>query len=423
MSELETKIMDISEDALDSLFDETPDKTVNADTLLGGKKPQKQDTSDEDFEDVEDEDVEETPKKQQKKKAVPKAKKQEPVIEDFEDDDFEEIGDEDDFEDEENDEEPEEDEKAKKAAKKAQKAEQAAEQKDGVFGVLKNTVDYLIQQGAWEDFDGRDEMELNEETYAQLVLEQDRRRVQGMFEELVDSTGAYGKAIIDYVKNGGNPDEIIDLFKEQKQVDSINIDSLEGQKEILKHYYTDVMGWKGEKADRYINNLVLSNELEDEAKEIKDLFTSHYQKEAQRLNSQREAALARQREAEEAFEGNIRSTVRERKDLSPSEKRMVEDYLLRYDQKLPNGNLVNKFYVNFAKMQSNPQDYIDLVLFVMDKQKFVQKVATKEKSQAAADAFKFIKGNGAVSSKKGSGYDQVRKNDKMGGFDWGLPSR
>jgi hypothetical protein len=74
-------------------------------------------------------------------------------------------------------------------------------------------------------------------------------------------------------------------------------------------------------------------------------------------------------------------------------------------------------------MQANPADYIDLVLFVMDKQKFVQKVATKEKTEAAASAFKFIKGNGAVSAKKGSSYEQIRKNDKVTGFDWGLPSK
>jgi hypothetical protein len=244
-----------------------------------------------------------------------------------------------------------------------------------------------------------------------------------MFDEMVDSTGTFGKAIIDFVKNGGNPDEIIDLFKEQKQIESINIDSLDGQKEIIKHYYTEVMGWKPEKADKYISNLVLADELEEEAKDVKESIGAFYQKEAQRLNAEREEFAARQKEAEQAFESNIRSAVKERKDLTPTERKTVEEYLLRYDQKLPNGNMVNKFYVNFAKMQANPADYIDLVLFVMDKQKFVQKVATKEKTEAAANAFKFIKGNGAVSAKKGSSYEQMRKNDKVTGFDWGLPSK
>jgi hypothetical protein len=44
-----------------------------------------------------------------------------------------------------------------------------------------------------------------------------------MFEELLDSTGVYGKAIIGHIKNGGNPDEIIDIFKEQKALQSLDL--------------------------------------------------------------------------------------------------------------------------------------------------------------------------------------------------------
>jgi hypothetical protein len=417
MDGLETTIVNIDESALEQLFDETPEKTVNADTLIGGQKGKASSQT----EDDEVEEVEET----SKKKAVPKQPKvkQEEAIVDLDDSDIEDFNDE---ETEEEEVEEEEEEKPKKSTKKAeavQKTQESEEKKGEVLSVLKNTVDYLIEQGAWEDFDGREEMDLDEETYAKLVMEQDKRRVQSMFDEMVDSTGTFGKAIIDFVKNGGNPDEIIDLFKEQKQIESINIDSLDGQKEIIKHYYTEVMGWKPEKADKYISNLVLADELEEEAKDVKESIGAFYQKEAQRLNAEREEFAARQKEAEQAFESNIRSAVKERKDLTPTERKTVEEYLLRYDQKLPNGNMVNKFYVNFAKMQANPADYIDLVLFVMDKQKFVQKVATKEKTEAAANAFKFIKGNGAVSAKKGSSYEQMRKNDKVTGFDWGLPSK
>lgn len=419
MDGLETTIVNIDESALEQLFDETPEKTVNADTLLGGQKgnPSKQPET---VEEDEDEEVEETPKKKAAPKAKVKQEEQQTAIIDLNDSDIEEFNDE---QEEETEEEDEEEEKPKKSTKKnPQAAQEATEKKESVLSVLKNTVDYLVEQGAWEDFDGREEMDLDEETYAKLVVEQDKRRVQGMFDEMVDSTGTFGKAIIDFVKNGGNPDEIIDLFKEQKQVDSINIETLDGQKEIIKHYYTEVMGWKPEKTDKYISNLVLSNELDSEAQEVKEHIGSYYQKEAQRLNSEREEFANRQKEAEQAFESNIKSTIKERKDLTLNERKTVEDYLLRYDQKLPNGNMVNKFYVNFAKMQANPADYIDLVLFVMDKQKFVQKVATKEKTEAAASAFKFIKGNGAVSSKKGSSYEQMRRNDKVTGFDWGLPS-
>ncbi len=86
--------------------------------------------------------------------------------------------------------------------------------------ILKNTVNFLIEKGIWQDFDGRDDLELDEETYAELAVKQDEARLTDKFNELVDSTGDYGEAIISHIKNGGNPDEIIDIFKEQKQVGS-----------------------------------------------------------------------------------------------------------------------------------------------------------------------------------------------------------
>jgi hypothetical protein len=439
MDSLETSIVDISEDALNELFDETPDKTVNADTLIGGKKDAKKaqqstppdNGDDDDEEDIEDDEVPAKKVDKNKTKKAPKVPTRQDHIETFTDEDLND--DEEELEDDDEDKKPEDDEdedkkddKSKKGTKRAQQAEDEGNDDENkgsdVSSILKSTVDYLVKQGVWDDFDGREDMDIDEETYAKLVLEQDRHRVQGMFEELVDSTGPFGKAIIDFVKNGGNPDEIIDLFKEQKQVESINIENIDGQKDLIKHYYTDVMGWKPEKAEKYITSLVVSNELESEAQDVKELYSNYYKKEAERLNQERADFARQQKEAEQAFENNIRSAVKERKDLTPSERRMVEDYLLNYDQRLPNGNTVNKFYVNFAKMQANPADYIDLVLFVMDKQKFVQKVATTEKSKAAAEAFKFIKGNSATSTKKGSGYEQIKKNEKVSGFDWGLPN-
>jgi hypothetical protein len=419
MDGLETRIVDINEDALDALFDETPDKTVNADTLLGGKRQPSQRQQPEDDEDEIEEDEVEVPKK----KAVPKPKvrQQQPEIDeiDEEDEHFEEFDDYNEDEEEVEEEDVEEDEKPKKT-KRADKAAQDEQSQQGINSVLKNTMDYLIQQGAWEDFEGRDELELDNETYAKIALEQDNRRLQSMFEEMVDSTGPYGKAIIEFAKNGGNPDEVIDLFKEQKQLNRIDIESLDGQKDIIKHYYTEVMGWKPEKADKYISNLVISNELEDEAKEVKDHFNAYYQKEVNRLSKEREDHVRRQQEAEQAFETNIRTAIKERKDLTPSEKKLVEDQLLRYDQKLPNGNAVNKFYVNFAKMQANPADYIELVMFVNDRQKYNDRVAIREKNKATASAYNFIKGNGATSAKKGSSYEQIEKNKKVTGFDFGF---
>lgn len=443
--EFETQIMDISDEALDGLFDETPQGTPNAESLLGAKKEAKTKES----ADTDPEEKEKAAIKTKTEKATKEAIQQSSIedldLEDFEEEEEEEdtttkkkaaakrtpakkvevIEEEEDAEEDDEEEEEVEDKKKTKTTKSKEAPAEEEEASPEVSGVLKSTVDYLINQGIWQDFEGREDLDITEEVYAKLVAQQDALRVSGMFEELVDSTGPFGKAIIEYVKNGGSPDEIIDLFKEQKQVESIPLDSADGQKEMVKHYYTEVLGWKAERVEKYISNLVISNELESESKEVKELFGSYYKKEADRLNKEQDEYVSKQKEAEQAFASNIKSTIKERKDLSTIEKKTVEDYLLNYDQRLPNGNLVNKFYVNFAKMQANPQDYVDLVMFVMDKQKFMKKVSTQEQTKAAAEAFKFIKGNGAVSTKKGSSYDQATrtKEKKVVSLDWGLPTK
>lgn len=414
MNDFQTQIVDIDESTLDGLFDETPAGTPGADTLIGTKKPE-----------AVEEKVEEPVDDKKKKPAAQQQQRRTDIIEDV---DLDLIEEENEEEEEKIVTETPEQKAIKEAAKKsAEKVEEPkkVEDKTEVLSVLKTTVDYLIESGQWQDFEGREDLDVTEEVYANLVREQDQLRVKGMFEELVDSTGPFGKAIIEFVKNGGSPDEIIDLFKEQKQVESISIDAIDGQKDMIKHYYTEVMGWKPEKVEKYISQLMLSGEVENEAKETKELFSNFYKKEAERLNKERGEYAAQQKQAEVEFETNIRNTIKDRKDLSLSERKTVEDYLLSYDQRLPNGNMVNKFYVNFAKMQANPADYVDLVLFTMDKQKFMQKVQTQEKTKAAAETFKFIKGNAAVSTKKGSQHEQVKKSTetKETGLNWGLPKK
>ena len=93
--------------------------------------------------------------------------------------------------------------------------------KSETSSVLKQTVEFLISSGQWQDFDGREDLEYDDDTFGKLALAQNNAKVTKMFEELVDSTGDYGKAIIGHIKSGGNPDEIIDIFKEQKYLENM----------------------------------------------------------------------------------------------------------------------------------------------------------------------------------------------------------
>jgi hypothetical protein len=268
--------------------------------------------------------------------------------------------------------------------------------------VLKNTVAHLIQTGLWEDFDGREDLEITDEIYAQLAIEQEQRKIQNLFSDLVDSTGRYGKAILSHLKNGGNPDDIIDIFKEQKQIEAIDTASEEGKLELIHRYYSDVIGWKPEKVKKHIQNLVTNPEdLTEEVGDIAEKYNEYYNQQLAEVEVQQKAIEAAEARKQQMFTQTISQHISQREDLTDREKKSLERSILDFRHDLKDGRKVNDFYVAFAQMQQDPQQYIDLVQFVTNREAYDQKILSKGETRAAEKTFKFIAG-GAASNKKGT---------------------
>lgn len=418
---LDSSIASISEDQLNELFGDTPASTVNANTLIGAKttpeKTKEEDKApnnnqnddlgliekvedidslldDEEVEKGKDKEEEEDKKEKSPKKADTKAKtKEDKKVEDDKNED-------------------------------ADTDDTDTEEDVAVKEVLKSTVDFLIDKGLWLDFEGREDLEIDAKTYAELTAKQDEVRISQRFNELVDSTGAYGKAIINFVKNGGNPDEVIDLFKEQKQIESFDINTEDGKKSTISKYYKDILNWKPERIERHIAGLIAKEELETEATEVHELYEQHTQEQLEKINKEQEVYLQQQKQKEAIFEENISTTIKSRKDLTEREKKFLEQSILQRKHKLPTGQTVSDFYVKFAEMQADPQQYVDFVNFVMNKENYLNKIKKDITNQAVDKTFNFVKGNTAVSNKKGSSHDNVKRQEKaIADFDFGLGRR
>ena len=80
---------------------------------------------------------------------------------------------------------------------------------------LKNSVNYLIEKGLFKDFEGREDLEVTEEIFSQLLEQQVKKQIEEGYETKKKSAGEYGEAILEYLDNGGEADKIIDLFKER----------------------------------------------------------------------------------------------------------------------------------------------------------------------------------------------------------------
>jgi len=295
-------------------------------------------------------------------------------------------------------------EEADKALTDAEKAKLEAEAKvkeeadklanaPEVNAVLKNTVDFLVKEGLWADFDGRDGLEITQEVYADLAAKQTQHAAYEIVNELIDSTGDYGKAIIQHIKAGGNPDEIIDLFKEQKSLEQIDTSTEQGKQAKIEKYYSEVLGWKTEKVAKVVKRLVEDNEVDSEFKDVEELYNKHYQEKLAETQKQVTAQQDEVKRKQAVFVNSIKSALDEDATLLPRDKQLIASSILDFKHQLDNGQKVNDFYVKFAEMQQDPKKYIKLVRFVMDAENYEKQLRTQEQSKAAKDVFNFIKGN------------------------------
>jgi hypothetical protein len=263
-----------------------------------------------------------------------------------------------------------------------------------IKNILSNTTKYLIEKGIWQDFEGSDTLDIDEDTYAELAAKQTEEKVNSLFSELIDSTGDYGRAIISHIKEGGNPDEIIDLFKEQKYTESIDTSTPEGQVNIIGKYYNEVLGWKPERIQKHLQRIIADDDVEAESSEIEDKYKEHYQEQLAQIEGERMMHKERNLERQKEFVTGIKSSLAET-EYTTKERQLIEQALLNV--KKTDMGPITDFNLKFAELQKDPKKLIDLVYYVMDQDGFKKRVNTKAETKVAEKTFSFIKGNSSIS--------------------------
>lgn len=273
--------------------------------------------------------------------------------------------------------------------------------------VLKNTVDYLISQGLWSDFEGRDKLEIDDKTYADLAVRQAQEQAYQLFDNMVNRLGDY-KVIIEHVAKGEDPSEIIDLFKEQEKVKHIDTSTEQGKLAKIEGYYRDIIGWKPERIGKFINRIVEDKEVDDALSDIEEDYDNYYNRQLEAIENQTKEQERLNQQRQQNFINSIKQELDKDNTLSTSEKRMISDGVLKLNNKLADGTMVNNFYLKFAEIQSDPVRFIQLARYVLDEKSFLDKISKQESSKANQKAFSFIKGNAAATANKN---DSVANDD------------
>lgn len=320
------------------------------------------------------------------------------------------------------DEEGEESEEEEVKNKKSEKKEKSSDEDDEIFEnpiqdaeteqvFYKAKVDHLIEKGVFYDFEGREDFVYSEENYLQLVEKQAEWKADERYNSKIEKLGDY-KVLIDHLEDGGDPDEIIDIFKESQELSKIDTSTVRGKVDYLRYYYIEEEGWTESKFERNAKLWAADeNLLNEEFRDAKADMDNIIQRKVQEKRLAVEQYNREQETLKQNFEISINGALKEDEDLTPSDRKIVRDALFKHDHSLADGRMVNKFTYEFMKIQANPKEYLNLIKTVLFKEK-VDKVKTQKiETEATKKIWNTIKGNASV--RKNSSQKMTRESSEI----------
>jgi hypothetical protein len=270
-----------------------------------------------------------------------------------------------------------------------------------VTNVLTNIQELLIKENIWVDYENREETELDNETFAEIAIRQAQNAAQIQLRNVVSELPEDAQRLLRYVAQGGDPANVAQLYLQKQKIVTLNPQSVSEKEDFISNYYKS-LNWSDSRIQSHMDRLKTGGDasIESEFLDVKPLYTSVY--ESQIRSKEEQLKLQKQTDLERAelFENNVQEVLKNRTDMNVRDKETVYDYLLNYDQTLADGRKVNKFFVDFAKAQSNLNEYIDLALFLKDKKAYLAKMNQIEKSVASTKSFDFLTSKGTKTTQK-----------------------
>ena len=258
----------------------------------------------------------------------------------------------------------------------------------------------MVSQGIWEEVEIPEGTEFNKSTF----LEIQKLQAKSKYEDLLSNTGTYGKAIIEFEQNGGNPKELLDLFREQREVQEYDISNSEGQEEFLRAYL-EAQGSSEKSIERQIMSFKAQSPeaLAEEAVEKKEIWDAQYNEAIEARKNEQVNYAKQMEEAQRNFQKTIVSTLTGDSDATPKEKKELQNYMLNYSQNFQ-GKQVSQFYVDMAQVQQDPKNYVELAKFIkgLKNGDYVKKVVDKVKKETVAQSFIKIKNGAALRTTGGA---------------------
>jgi len=243
----------------------------------------------------------------------------------------------------------------------------------------KAVVNYLVDEGVFSDFEERETFDFDKESFAELLKYQATNKVEEVWEQKINTLGDVAKQLIEFEANNGDPRQQIHIFKQQKDIDSFNLELVEDQEGVCREFYERV-GKDSRWIDKQINLLKEEGEeaLKLEAENNKKLLLDSIKDDLQETQEAQKQFEQRRQIAEKQFNDSIKRFIHA-DNVPDREKREMEKFYFDYKHTLDNGSKANDFRMKFLEIQNDPKKYFKFVKFIKDFDKFENENETANK--------------------------------------------
>lgn len=284
----------------------------------------------------------------------------------------------------------------------------------------------LMDSGIWESADtfetpdgevSFDELDIDRDTFLQLLKYNQNKAVSDVANNSVsvDGMSEFTKSLINIEKNGGNITQALQAYQSIKEpLNSIDIESQQGQIDVvmLRLQQNGIVGEDAKDLiESYINKGVLESKAYEFKKQLDDAFDNYIKQQEQKAIDEEKAY----RESLKNYKINLKSSLKTFKEFNLSDNH-IKKLVDVATTELPNGKF--EFDTMLDVMRSNPEDAAELLLFVSDKEAYLQAKTKELLNKQNVDTLKKIslipKGNSNIKiDGRSKGRDAIISFDKL----------
>jgi hypothetical protein len=255
-----------------------------------------------------------------------------------------------------------------------------------------------IEKGVWEDvlieeeensFKLSEIEDLTEEDYFEFLAEQEKLKAEDLKEKYVsvDNLPENKKIILDIVRNGGDLQEIFktaDALEEPfSESQGWDLDNEQHQYSIVYQQYLR-QGLDEKKAKLLADEDAKDVTLDSKAKEIVDAYKAAYTENLKKINED----LIKEAQEEEKRVKEYRSTLTKKYKEETLPEATYKKLVDLATKKGENGFAVDDIYEQIMK---DPEQAADLIFFMVEKQKFLERASQNKVNKSQVENFKTIK--------------------------------